>query len=52
MLSTEVKLPGPQDQLSQLRMKKHSENYCLLKNRRVFASLPPGQVVPLDEKEM
>jgi len=39
-------------QVSQLRMSKHSENFCLLINRRVFASLPPRQVAPLDEKEM
>jgi hypothetical protein len=52
LLSTKVKHPGPKDQLSQLRTKKHSENYRLLINRRVFASLPPRQVVPLDEKEM
>jgi hypothetical protein len=31
---------------------KQSEKWFLLRNRRIFASLPPGQVVPLDEKEV
>jgi hypothetical protein len=31
---------------------KQSEKWFLLRNRRILASLPPGQVVPLDEKEV
>jgi hypothetical protein len=31
--------------------KKQSWKWFLLRNRRILASLPPGQVVPLDEKE-
>jgi hypothetical protein len=31
---------------------KQSEKWFSLRNQRILASLPPGQVVPLDEKEM
>jgi len=40
------------NEFSHLRKNMHSENFCLLTNRRFLASLTPGQVAPLDEKEM
>ena len=40
------------NEFSHLPKKTHSENCCLLTNRRFFARLTPGQVAPLDEKEM